>query len=58
MLPGAYSFCVQEEEKRGGKRGRLMGIITLSDVLRYVIGEAAIAEEDEQSMVEVASSPK
>lgn len=48
----------EEEEKRGGKRGRLMGIITLSDVLRYVIGEAAIAEEDEQSMVEVASSPK
>jgi 5'-AMP-activated protein kinase regulatory gamma subunit len=33
---------VQEEEKRGGKKGRLLGIITLSDVLRYVIGEVGI----------------
>ncbi|KAF8642359.1 hypothetical protein AX16_009628 [Volvariella volvacea WC 439] len=29
----------EEEEKRGGKMGRLVGVITLSDVLRYVIGE-------------------
>lgn len=29
----------EEEEKRGGKKGRLLGIITLSDVLRYIVGE-------------------
>ncbi|KAF8078560.1 hypothetical protein FPV67DRAFT_1465675 [Lyophyllum atratum] len=34
----------EEEEKRGGKKGRLLGIITLSDVLRYVIGEPGIGE--------------
>ncbi|TFY80435.1 hypothetical protein EWM64_g3573 [Hericium alpestre] len=32
----------EEEERRGGKVGRLLGIITLSDVLRYVIGEAVV----------------
>jgi len=37
----------QEEEKRGGKKGRLMGIITLSDVLRYVIGPVDIRETAE-----------
>ena len=35
---------MQEEEKRGGKKGRLLGIITLSDVLKYVIGEVGIGE--------------
>lgn len=35
---------LQEEEKRGGKKGRLLGIITLSDVLRYTIGEPGIGE--------------
>jgi 5'-AMP-activated protein kinase regulatory gamma subunit len=34
----------QEEEKKGGKKGRLVGIITLSDVLRYVIGQVGIGE--------------
>ncbi|KAF8237798.1 CBS-domain-containing protein [Tricholoma matsutake] len=34
----------EEEEKRGGKKGRLLGIITLSDVLRYTIGEPGIGE--------------
>jgi 5'-AMP-activated protein kinase regulatory gamma subunit len=34
----------EEEEKRGGKKGRLLGIITLSDVLRYVIGQVDIGE--------------
>lgn len=34
----------QEEERKGGKKGRLLGIITLSDVLRYIIGEVAIGE--------------
>ena len=28
----------QEDERKGGKKGRLLGIITLSDVLRYIIG--------------------
>lgn len=37
-----------EEEKRGGKKGRLLGIITLSDVLRYVIGAVAIGDAIEQ----------
>ena len=37
----------QEEEKKGGKKGRLMGIITLSDVLRYVIGPVDIGEAAE-----------
>jgi CBS domain-containing protein len=35
---------IQEEEKKGGKKGRLLGIITLSDVLKYVIGEVGIGE--------------
>ncbi|PPR06896.1 hypothetical protein CVT24_011586 [Panaeolus cyanescens] len=34
----------EEEERRGGKKGRLLGIITLSDVLQYVIGAASIGE--------------
>ncbi|THH02890.1 hypothetical protein EW026_g36 [Hermanssonia centrifuga] len=33
-----------EEERKGGMKGRLLGIITLSDVLRYIIGETAIGE--------------
>ena len=31
------------EEKQGGRKGRLLGIITLSDVLRY-IGEIGVEE--------------
>jgi len=34
----------EDEERRGGKKGRLLGIITLSDVLRYVIGRIGIGE--------------
>ncbi|KAK2461871.1 hypothetical protein APHAL10511_006334 [Amanita phalloides] len=37
----------EEEEKRGGKKGRLLGVITLSDVLRYVIGDLGIGEGTE-----------
>jgi CBS domain-containing protein len=37
----------QEEERRGGKKGRLMGIITLSDILRYIIGRAQISDINE-----------
>jgi len=29
----------EEEERKGGKKGRLLGIITLTDVLQYLIGE-------------------
>lgn len=43
-LSTKYCFSLQEEEKRGGKKGRLLGIITLSDVLRYTIGEPGIGE--------------
>jgi CBS domain-containing protein len=39
--------CLQEEERKGGKKGRLLGIITLSDVLRYVIGPVNIQESAE-----------
>lgn len=59
MLLCLFDICltdlVQEEEKKGGKKGRLLGIITLSDVLRYVIGEVAIGEAAE-SMEESSSS--
>ncbi|KIK94910.1 hypothetical protein PAXRUDRAFT_827521 [Paxillus rubicundulus Ve08.2h10] len=34
----------EDEEKKGGKKGRLLGIITLSDVLRYLIGGVDIGE--------------
>ena len=37
-------MVLQEEERKGGKKGRLLGVITLSDVLRYVIGEAELGE--------------
>jgi 5'-AMP-activated protein kinase regulatory gamma subunit len=37
----------EEEERKGGKKGRLLGIITLSDVLRYVIGPVNIQESAE-----------
>ncbi|GLB36208.1 putative CBS-domain-containing protein [Lyophyllum shimeji] len=52
----------EEEEKKGGKKGRLLGIITLSDVLRYVIGEPGIGEgiekeeEPKPAAVEAVSS--
>ena len=38
------TFLLQEEERKGGKKGRLLGVITLSDVLRYVIGNSDIGE--------------
>lgn len=38
---------LQEEERRGGKKGRLLGIITLSDVLQYIMGAGTIAEGNE-----------
>ncbi len=39
----------QAEEKQGGRKGRLLGIITLSDVLRYIVGEVGIGEGIEPS---------
>ena len=47
-------FLWQEEERKGGKKGRLLGVITLSDVLRYVIGnsirEGVEPEEESKSL--------
>ncbi|KAH6917329.1 nuclear protein SNF4 [Coprinopsis sp. MPI-PUGE-AT-0042] len=34
----------EEEERQGGRRGRLLGVISLSDVLRYLIGDPDIRE--------------
>ncbi|KAF9460841.1 hypothetical protein BDZ94DRAFT_876043 [Collybia nuda] len=47
----------EEEERNGGKKGRLLGIITLSDVLQYVIGEPGIGEgvEKEDSTAEAST---
>ncbi|KAJ7181723.1 hypothetical protein C8R43DRAFT_970097 [Mycena crocata] len=39
----------EEEEKLGGKKGRLLGIITLSDVLRYIIGHITDEEPQRQA---------
>ncbi|KAF9481375.1 CBS-domain-containing protein [Pholiota conissans] len=47
VVEGEASICL-EEERRGGKKGRLLGIITLSDVLRYVIGKAPVSDMAEQ----------
>ncbi|OBZ78531.1 5'-AMP-activated protein kinase subunit gamma [Grifola frondosa] len=41
-----------EDERRGGRKGRLLGIITLSDVLRYLIGDVTIGE----SVLDLASA--
>ncbi len=51
--------CCQEEERRGGKKGRLMGIITLSDILRYIIGRAYIPDMNEmgQAVKKSTSDP-
>lgn len=48
-------MTLQEEERKGGKKGRLLGIITLSDVLRYIIGELAIGEGVEPPEEDIAS---
>jgi hypothetical protein len=45
----------QEEERQGGKKGRLLGIITLSDVLRCLIGEANLGSEAPTRTESVAS---
>jgi hypothetical protein len=48
---------LQEEERRGGKKGRLLGIITLSDVLRCLIGEANLGSEAPTRADSVSSVP-
>jgi CBS domain-containing protein len=48
---------LQEEERRGGKKGRLLGIITLSDVLRCLIGEANLGSEAPTRTDSVSSVP-
>lgn len=45
----------QEEERQGGKKGRLLGIITLSDVLRCLIGEANLGSEAPTRTESIAS---
>jgi 5'-AMP-activated protein kinase, regulatory gamma subunit len=42
----------QEEEQKGGKKGQLLGIITLSDVLRYVVGPLNIQESVDHDELE------
>lgn len=46
----------QAEEKQGGKKGRLLGIITHSDVLRYIVGEVGIGEADEEAEAEAENA--
>lgn len=41
----------KEEERKGGKKGRLLGIITLSDVLRYIIGDMAVGNESTERLI-------
>jgi len=47
----------EEEEKAGGRKGRLLGIITMSDVLRYLIGNVDIAETQEPPEEQPAPQP-
>lgn len=42
------TLAIQEEDKKGGKKGRLLGIITLSDVLRYLIGETNLGDSSDR----------
>lgn len=48
--PIAYSslflLLSQEEVRRGGKKGRLLGIITLSDVLRHLVGKQPTGDSE------------
>ena len=37
----------EEDERRGGRKGRLLGIITLTDVLRYIVGNVPLQEQAE-----------
>jgi 5'-AMP-activated protein kinase regulatory gamma subunit len=37
----------EEDERRGGRKGRLLGVITLTDVLRYIVGNPPPQEQPE-----------
>ena len=50
-------YSLQAEEKLGGKKGRLLGIITHSDVLRYIVGEVGIGEREEEAEAENTETP-
>ncbi|KAF9531978.1 CBS-domain-containing protein [Crepidotus variabilis] len=50
----------EEEERNGGKKGRLLGIITLSDILRYIIGISNmenVKEADEDVKASSSTTP-
>lgn len=46
----------EPEEREGGKRGRLLGIITLADILRYIVGNVGSISAGEFSPA-VATTP-
>ncbi|KAJ3985663.1 CBS-domain-containing protein [Lentinula detonsa] len=46
----------EEEERKGGRKGRLLGIITLSDVLRYIMGAGTITEAQEPRQTQMPSA--
>lgn len=48
----------EEDEKRGGRKGRLLGIITLTDVLRYIVGTVPLREQTEPSGEKLHSPPQ
>jgi 5'-AMP-activated protein kinase regulatory gamma subunit len=48
----------QDEERKGGKKGRLLGVITLSDVLRYLIGEAGLTEQQPSPLPPQSETPR
>lgn len=49
---------LQDEERQGGKKGRLLGMITLSDVLQYVIGEVELGESSPATGHETPKVPE
>jgi len=45
----------EHEEREGGKRGRLLGIITLADIVRYIVGNVVSTPGGELSPAVVAT---
>lgn len=48
----------EEDEKRGGRKGRLLGIITLTDVLQYIVGNGPLQEQAEPLEEKPHSQPQ
>lgn len=48
----------EEDEKRGGRKGRLLGIITLTDVLRYIVGTTPLHEQTEPPETKLHTPPQ